>query len=32
MKTVDKLLYIGLAGIAIGIGLKIANKRGVIKW
>lgn len=32
MKTVDKLLYIGLAGIAIGIGLKIANKKGIIKW
>lgn len=28
MKTVDKLLYIGLTGIVIGIGLKIANKKG----
>ena len=27
MKTVDKLLYIGLTGIVIGIGLKIANKK-----
>lgn len=32
MKTVDKLLYIGLTGIVIGIGLKIANNKGVIKW
>ena len=31
MKIVDKLLYIGLTGIVIGIGLKIANKRGFIK-
>ena len=32
MKTVDKLLYIGLAGVAIGIGLKIADKRGNRIW
>ena len=32
MKRVDKLLYNGLTAVVIGIGLKIANKRGVIKW
>lgn len=32
MKGVDKMLCVGMACIAIGIGLKIANKRGVIKW
>ena len=32
MKTVDKLLCVGIAGIAVGLALKVARKRGVIKW
>lgn len=32
MKGVDKLLCVGAALMIVGVTMKVARKRGVIKW
>lgn len=32
MKTIDKILCVGAALMIVGVTMKVARKRGVVKW